>query len=1006
MKTNIQFSIFNFQFCVQNKKLRMGEKPGFLPNGPTPRPKKPGFFSRSFFCPSFQFSILLGLMLMIIPSEAVVNGAGAGSQPSAVRTRSPDRRIITDEWAIRLDPDEDPDTLAKDLDAENWGPIGRLPHTYRFRIPGTHTQERSLSAESRLGKESHIQWYEQQIARWRFPRTENRGPRTHNPSDPLFPEQWHLENVGQTQGKSGEDVNVIPVWAQGLTGEGVVIGIADDGLEHAHPDIVLNYREDLSYDFNGRDSDPTPSYYDEHGTSAGGVAAARDNDTCGIGVAYRAGLAGLRLIASENTDADEADALSHHREDIHIYSNSWGPDDDARRLEGPGPLTLKVLEDGIREGRGGLGSIFVWASGNGLRYDDNINYDGYANSRFTIAVGSVDHEGRQTDYGEPGAAMLVTTHSDTDIGGYVGITTTDLLGRRGTATGDCRDNFGGTSASAPLAAGGVALMLQANPTLSWRDVQHILVKSAVRNDPGDNDWTLNAAGLHVNHKYGFGRLDAAAAVSFASLWKTSPTVSTLSYGPEMVSQPIPDNDSEGVSSVITVDQNLKLEHVEVAFNAIHDDRGHLQVMLTAPSGTPSLLAEPHRDTDSDYDNWKLMTVRHWDEPSIGDWRLTVSDLTDGTEGTHVSWELILHGTHGPLAQDDSAFTDPNTPVRIAVLANDSDVDDDALHMASVSDPAHGSVEMNPDQTVTYTPDLGFAGVDTFLYALSDTRNASDVATVTVTVAVGFGLTFDGGDDHADCGKGDGLNLTGPLTLEAWIRPSGWGERTIWGYGRVLDKDKFVVYLNNTSSNYNDHSLVFSMDLPDGSFVASNTPENSIALNAWHHLAVTYDGANEVRMYINGEEQTLHQPHDPPLGPIAENSGFPLLIGESGARDRAFEGAIDEVRVWNQVRTPADIQAGLHVGLKGNEEGLAGYWPMDWPWEGIKDHSGNGHDGAIFGATWDQGAPVQRPPNLRDAMQALRILAGGMSPALMLPIVREDGKVSMADAIRILQGLFK
>lgn len=941
--------------------------------------------------------LILTLTTVCIISASVLSKASEIDKGQMIRQS--DKRITSEDWAMRLTPGENPDHLAISMGAENLGQIGLLANTYLFRFPGTRTRDQSSATRDRLKKESRVEWYEQQEARWRFPRD------IRKPDDPLFPDQWHLENTGQS-GNIGEDVNVIPAWNMGFTGEGVVIGIVDDGLQYEHPDLEMNYRDDLSYDFNGNDADPAPSvYYDSHGTSAAGVAAARDNDTCGVGAAYRASLAGLRLIAMENTDADEADCLSFRRDAIHIYSNSWGPDDDGQRLEGPGPLAAAVLEEGIKKGRGGLGSLYVWAAGNGLRRGDNINYDGYANSRFTIAVGAVDHNGQQSDYSEPGAAMLVTAPSDS---GYSsGIVTTDLMGRNGYSSDDCRDNFGGTSSSAPLVAGIVALMSEANPNLSWRDVQHILIKSAVRNDPGDEDWTINAAGLHVSHKYGFGRADAAAAVALASLWPKSPDVISFSYGPEIVDQIVPDS-TDGITSVITVKQNLKLEHVEVVFNADHADRGHLQVVLTSPSGTQSVLAESHRDSHSDYDNWTFMTVRHWDESSYGDWTLTVTDLTYGTQGVYESWELILHGTHAPLARDDSAFTDRNTGVIIDVLANDSDVDNDVLTVENVTEPAHGTVHINSDNTVTYIPETGFTGQDMFSYTVSSPsytisggKERSAPAGVTLTVASDFALHFDGRDDYVDCGKSDGLNLTSAMTIEAWIRPSGWGERTdLGGYGRVVDKEKFILFLNGENSDYTNHSLVFATDLSDGSFSASSTPENSIRLDQWQHLAVTYDGTGVVRMYINGEAQTLHQPYDPPSGPVADNSGFTLFIGESANQNRAFKGEIDDVRIWNMARSQEEIQSDLYVSLSGKEEGLAGYWPMDPPGDPLADRSGNEYDGLIFGAVWDEGAPTETFPRLSSALSILKILTG--TKTAVSPEDNTVEKISMAEAIRILQ----
>lgn len=925
--------------------------------------------------------------------------------------RSSDTRILTEKWAVRLEPGQNPDALALSAGAENRGQIGCLPCTYLFYFPGTKTRDKAAAAETRLKTEKQVKWYQQQEARWRFPRSMNF-------SDPLFPDQWHLKNTGQ-HGISGEDINVEPVWEKGIAGQGIVIGIVDDGLQHRHPDIADNYRADLSYDFNDSDPDPDAGRYDDHGTSAAGVAAARDNSSCGVGAAYRSKLAALRLIAAENTDSDEAQALSRHRDDIHIYSNSWGPDDDGKRLEGPGTLAAEALEDNVRNGRNGLGSIYVWASGNGLQYKDNINYDGYANSRFTIAVGATDYRGQQTDYGEPGAALVITAPSDTDIGDYVGISTTDLMGTSGNSSGDCRDDFGGTSASAPLAAGVIALMLEANPNLSWRDVQHILIRSAVKNDASDKDWVINAAGLHVNHKYGFGRTDAAAAVSLAASWSPVPEALRVSPGLKSVNQPIPDNDPEGISATVTVEEKIRAEHVEVVFTATHPYRGQLQVILTSPWGTRSILAELHSDKNANYRGWKFMTVRDWDESSAGEWKLTVADTESGKTGTFDSWELIVYGTppgednYPPLAQNDTVSAIPDTALTVAVLSNDTDMDGNPLTVTGVSEPANGTAAVNADNTVTYTPKSGFVGDDSFTYTVSDSDGQTASASVSVSVSPGFALVFDGNDDYADCGTGSGLNLTGTLTLEAWIKPSDWGEVTDKGFGRVIDKKNYLLYLNNTGSDYNDHSLVFAVEGTDGIFSGSCTPENSVRIGVWQHIAATYDGQGTVRMYISGEEQPLAQPYGPPSGTISDSSIFAFLIGESPEKDRAFDGAVDEIRVWNAVRSPEEIRSALSAGLSGSEQGLAAYWPVNEAEEGskIKDRSGNSNDGAVYGAELTPGAPVHifndNPFTLSHVIRALKILSGENLSGDGTEIIKaasSDQKIGLKDVIRILQNL--
>ncbi len=474
-------------------------------------------------------------------------------------------------------------------------------------------------------------------------------------SDPLRRHQWHLNNFGQTGGTVGMDARVLPVWNAGIRGSGVTVAVVDDGLQWTHPDLSPNYVASASYDFNGNDSDPSPgSSIDSHGTSVGGVIAARDNGVCGVGAAYRAGVSGIRLLGAATTDAQDANALTYQFNTNWIYNNSWGPN---APLDGPGPLLAAAMSNAVVNGRSGRGTIYVFSAGNGLQNNENVNENGFANSRFTIAVSAVDHNGRQTWYSEPGTAIFVTAGSNfmynwwnynTLPPGTTGITTTDLLGSAGyngySATLDCTNDFGGTSSSGPLVSGVIALMLNANPNLGWRDVQHILARTAFQNDPTDPEWRTNAAGFRYNFKYGFGAVDAQAAVALAQTWTNVPAPTNYS-GSQTVDATIPDAGAPITRSInLSVPSNFVIEHVEVVFNATHTYRGDLELLLTAPSGTQSLI-KPTRIQDSgdNFNNWRMMTINNWGENGSGTWTLSVRDAFTGDVGTWNSWQIVLHG---------------------------------------------------------------------------------------------------------------------------------------------------------------------------------------------------------------------------------------------------------------------------------------------------------------------------------------------------------------------------
>ncbi|CAG2112326.1 unnamed protein product [Medioppia subpectinata] len=93
------------------------------------------------------------------------------------------------------------------------------------------------------------------------------------------------------------------------------------------------------------------------------------------------------------TDEVEARALSMNPNHIDIYSASWGPEDDGKTVDGPGRLAQRAFIDGIRKGRHGRGSVFIWASGNGGRRLDNCNCDGYTNSIYTLSISSATQNG-------------------------------------------------------------------------------------------------------------------------------------------------------------------------------------------------------------------------------------------------------------------------------------------------------------------------------------------------------------------------------------------------------------------------------------------------------------------------------------------------------------------------------------------------------------------------------------------------------------------------------------
>jgi len=478
--------------------------------------------------------------------------------------------------------------------------------------------------------------------------------------DPLYAHQWHLDNNGQQGGTNGEDVRIEQAWAAGFDGTGVRIAIVDDGLEIAHEDLFINCPPGQSHNYvpGSTATDPTGG---AHGTSCAGVAAAAGgNDTGLYGAAPEAFLVGYNLLA-HLTAANESNAMTRDAAKNWISSNSWGAADGLGVPQLSSSTWRTAVQSGLANGRNGLGLIYLWAAGNGATTGgagpgDNANYDGQANFYGVIAVGAVGDDGVKASYSEDGANVLVCAPSMGRANhGISTVDRSDAAGyNNGAQAGDFIDanytnTFNGTSSATPLVAGVVALMLEANPALTWRDARLVLAQSARINHPGDVGWIANGAGHLFNHKYGFGVVDAQAAIALAQGWANVGALLTHTTPTSTVNTLIPDDDPiTGASDTITIAGSgiNSIEHVEILFDADnHTYVGDLLVFLESPSGSVSVLSVPHNvsGTNVPYNDWVFGSVQHMDEPADGPWTLTVRDVLPGDTGTFKFWRLKIRG---------------------------------------------------------------------------------------------------------------------------------------------------------------------------------------------------------------------------------------------------------------------------------------------------------------------------------------------------------------------------
>jgi subtilisin-like proprotein convertase family protein/subtilisin family serine protease len=364
------------------------------------------------------------------------------------------------------------------------------------------------------------------------------GPYAAQPNDPYYTNQWPLENRAANGQSLGPDLNVRAAWPF-TRGEGVIIGFGDDGVELTHPELSAAAAGAPHYNFFANNTNALPSGPNaNHATAAAGLALARDNNWRGIaGVAPRARVASWVIFGAADSlasDEEMMDMFQFHADEVAVQNHSWGNAGVAQL--GPTLLEQIGISNAVMHGRQGRGVIMVRSGGNGRTAGFNADDDGYISSPWSIAVGAINQGGRAATYSNPGACLLVAAPSGDPDAGYAGLFTTDRQGTAGynqaSGPSDLADyaygatGFSGTSASAPLISGVVALMLSANPNLSYRDVQQILALSARHYDLANPDLLANGAGLRVSHDTGYGVPDAGVAVTLARRWNNRPDAVT------------------------------------------------------------------------------------------------------------------------------------------------------------------------------------------------------------------------------------------------------------------------------------------------------------------------------------------------------------------------------------------------------------------------------------------------------------------------------------------------
>uniref|UniRef100_A0A8D8SYB9 Neuroendocrine convertase 1 n=1 Tax=Cacopsylla melanoneura TaxID=428564 RepID=A0A8D8SYB9_9HEMI len=585
---------------------------------------------------------------------------------------------FVNQWVVHIDGDADfADQVAQDLGFHYNGIINGLNKHYIFSKEqhNPRTPEELLAETLGLLNHPRVLWTQQQFAKHLRKRAEVQELRRQLRAmshvyreetevskyetlftDEWWPMQWYEQDYRATNSSKRLDLNVVPVYQKlNITGAGVNIIIIDDGIEYTHEDIKDNFAPELSYNFNADKWDITPRYEDprnKHGTRCAGELVMKPNNSkCGVGVCYGARVGGVKLLDGETTDLIESKALQFALDQVDIYSGSWGPPDDGKAMDGPGKLSEAAIERGIKEGRNGKGVLYVFAAGNGKSHGDNCAADGYINSIFTIAIASAREDGESPFYSEECTGVHATTYSG-GITDPVKIITTDVHDT-------CTCEHSGTSAAAPMAAGVLALALEANPNMTWRDFQHALAWTSETEPLSQvSGWEQNSRNLWYHPAFGFGLINAYKLVSHAKNWKNVQTQRiceiTLDVGPPTeFTYGSSWKRSYNITACSGSQNEIKyLEHVLATVSIDYQRRGDVQIELTAPSGVKSVLMRPRPDDDAKngFADWTMLTLKHWGESPVGEWTFEIiaskyNSFLDMFKGGQVkALKLTLLGT--------------------------------------------------------------------------------------------------------------------------------------------------------------------------------------------------------------------------------------------------------------------------------------------------------------------------------------------------------------------------
>ncbi|MFC3034078.1 S8 family peptidase [Pseudoalteromonas fenneropenaei] len=314
---------------------------------------------------------------------------------------------------------------------------------------------------------------------------------------------------------------------------------------------------------------------------------------------------------------------------------------------------------------------------NGLPFH-NANISSENVSFWNMVVSAVNAKGEHSSYSSVGANVFLSAPGGEYGTNEPAMVTVDLVGcDKGFNVSGTHANalhggvdldpncqytgvMNGTSSAAPNVAGAIATVMSANPGLSARTVKHLLAQTARQVDashagvplsfenaagemvsydavPG---WQTNAAGYHFHNFYGLGMVNVDEAVYKALFTGVSlPALQVTPWRAQTAQVSIPDASLDGAQSVMTLNEELTIEAVQLKVNIEHSRVRDLAIELTSPSGTRSVVLSPRTGflagSKGGFTDAVMLSHHFYGENAQGNWTLKVIDTDKGSSQTYI-----------------------------------------------------------------------------------------------------------------------------------------------------------------------------------------------------------------------------------------------------------------------------------------------------------------------------------------------------------------------------------